>query len=324
MKLLALEAVQNASYYHSRYQQIERYGAELHVLNGLGEAGYWPAGRYRVAGSKHIDNIVAAARRWHATEHFDGVLTFSESGRADHRRRRGGARAARHHPRGRPHQPQQAADAPRARAGRSPAAELSAGDPGRGRAAGGGRVRLPGDPQAHPGRGQQLRLPGGHPGRAPDAVHPGGGRDEPHVVVHDGTRRARPRPARPAHRVLPGRTRDPDGGAGLGRRGLPGLDRRTGSPPKATPSTTTCITLLPPWPRTRSRPSTGSSPSPPGRRASTAASCTRRSASTRGNRTCWRSPSAPAAAGSTTSPGSAPGTARSGPRWRWRAAADPR
>lgn len=80
MKLLALEAVQNASYYLSRYQQIENYGAELFVLNGLGEPGYWHPGRYRVAGSREIGEITTAARDWHAAERFDGVLTFSESG----------------------------------------------------------------------------------------------------------------------------------------------------------------------------------------------------------------------------------------------------
>jgi biotin carboxylase len=80
MKLLALEAVQNARYYLSRYQQVQDYGAELYVLNGLGEPDYWPAPRYRVAGSKHIDDIVAAAAAWHAEQRFDGVLTFSESG----------------------------------------------------------------------------------------------------------------------------------------------------------------------------------------------------------------------------------------------------
>jgi biotin carboxylase len=80
MKLLALEAVQNAGYYQSRYRQIEEFGGTLFVLNGLGEPDYWPADRYRIAGSRHIDDIIAAAREWHATEHFHGVLTFSESG----------------------------------------------------------------------------------------------------------------------------------------------------------------------------------------------------------------------------------------------------
>jgi biotin carboxylase len=80
MKLLALEAVQNARYYQSRYYQIEEFGGELFVLNGLGEPDYWAAGRYRIAGSKHIDDIIAVARSWHAEERFDGVLTFSESG----------------------------------------------------------------------------------------------------------------------------------------------------------------------------------------------------------------------------------------------------
>ncbi len=79
MKLLGLEAVQNATYYQSRYQQIEEFGADLFVLNGLGDPDFWPRNRYRIVGSKHIDDIVAAAREWHAIEHFDGVLSFSES-----------------------------------------------------------------------------------------------------------------------------------------------------------------------------------------------------------------------------------------------------
>ena len=80
MKLLGLEAVQNATYYQSRYRQIVDFGASLYVLNGLGDSDFWPAERYRIVGSKQIDDIIAAARSWHATEHFDGVLTFSESG----------------------------------------------------------------------------------------------------------------------------------------------------------------------------------------------------------------------------------------------------
>jgi biotin carboxylase len=79
MKLLGLEAVQNATYYRSRYEQIVDFGADLFVLNGLGDPDFWPAGRYRIVGSKHIGDIVAAAREWHAAEHFDGVLSFSES-----------------------------------------------------------------------------------------------------------------------------------------------------------------------------------------------------------------------------------------------------
>jgi biotin carboxylase len=79
MKLLGLEAVQNAEYYLSRYRQIEDFGADLYVLNGLGDPDFWPADRYRLVGSKHIDDLIAAARSWHAAEHFDGILTFSES-----------------------------------------------------------------------------------------------------------------------------------------------------------------------------------------------------------------------------------------------------
>lgn len=80
MKLLGLEARQNATYYLSRYEQVKEFGADLYVLNGIGEPGYWADGRYRVAGSQHIDDIIAAAKAWHAEEGFDGVFTFSESG----------------------------------------------------------------------------------------------------------------------------------------------------------------------------------------------------------------------------------------------------
>ncbi|MFF0552168.1 ATP-grasp domain-containing protein [Streptomyces sp. NPDC004311] len=80
MKLLAIEASQNATYYISRYQQIEERGAEVFVLNGIGTEDFWAADRYRIAGSKHIEDIVTAAKQWHAEEEFEGVLTFSESG----------------------------------------------------------------------------------------------------------------------------------------------------------------------------------------------------------------------------------------------------
>ncbi|MFL6136570.1 MAG: ATP-grasp domain-containing protein [Frankiaceae bacterium] len=79
MKLLAIEAVQTSEYYRHRYGQVEGYDAEIYVLNGLGSPDFWPAERYRVAGSKHVDDIVAAARAWHEEERFDGVLTFSEA-----------------------------------------------------------------------------------------------------------------------------------------------------------------------------------------------------------------------------------------------------
>jgi biotin carboxylase len=79
MKLLALEASQNGSYYSSRYQQVEDFGGEVFVLNGLGEADFWPESRYRIVGSKQIDEIISAARAWHEEVSFDGVLTFSES-----------------------------------------------------------------------------------------------------------------------------------------------------------------------------------------------------------------------------------------------------
>jgi len=79
VKLLALEAVQNGTYYLSRYRQLQDLGADLYVLNGLGEPDYWPAEKYRLAGSKHIDELITAAKSWHAEQAFDGVLSFSES-----------------------------------------------------------------------------------------------------------------------------------------------------------------------------------------------------------------------------------------------------
>jgi biotin carboxylase len=80
MKLLGIEARQHAGYHIARYEQVRGFGADLFVLNGIGEEGYWADGRYRVAGSQKIDDIIAAARDWHDAETFDGVFTFSESG----------------------------------------------------------------------------------------------------------------------------------------------------------------------------------------------------------------------------------------------------
>jgi biotin carboxylase len=79
MRLLAVEARQNGSYNLDRYQQVVGLGAELNVLNGEGSADFWPAERYRIAGSAKIGDIVDAAARWHAQASFDGVLTFAES-----------------------------------------------------------------------------------------------------------------------------------------------------------------------------------------------------------------------------------------------------
>jgi biotin carboxylase len=79
MKLLGIEARQHASYHLSRYHQVEGFGADLFVLNGIGQEGYWADGRYRIVGSQKIDDIIAAAQEWHAAENFDGVFTFSES-----------------------------------------------------------------------------------------------------------------------------------------------------------------------------------------------------------------------------------------------------
>jgi len=79
MKLLTIETRQYLSYYISRYRQVEAFGVDLYVLNGEGTPDFWPAERYRLVGSKHVDEIVAQARAWHEQERFDGVITFSES-----------------------------------------------------------------------------------------------------------------------------------------------------------------------------------------------------------------------------------------------------
>ncbi|MBB5958147.1 biotin carboxylase [Saccharothrix tamanrassetensis] len=79
MKLLTVETRQYLQYYHSRYEQVEALGVELYVLNGEGTEDFWPADRYRLVGSKKIDDMIATAKQWHATEDFAGVITFSEA-----------------------------------------------------------------------------------------------------------------------------------------------------------------------------------------------------------------------------------------------------
>jgi biotin carboxylase len=79
MKLLAIETRQYLTYYHSRYQQVEALGCELYALNGEGTPDFWPAERYRLVGTKQIDDMIAVARAWHREERFDGVITFSEA-----------------------------------------------------------------------------------------------------------------------------------------------------------------------------------------------------------------------------------------------------
>ncbi|MEU5694661.1 ATP-grasp domain-containing protein [Actinosynnema sp. NPDC020468] len=79
MKLLTVETRQYLNYYHSRYEQVKELGADLYVLNGEGTEDFWPAEKYRLVGSKDIDKMIAVAKEWHADEHFDGVITFSEA-----------------------------------------------------------------------------------------------------------------------------------------------------------------------------------------------------------------------------------------------------
>jgi len=79
MKLLTVETRQYLTYYHSRYRQVQALGVDLYVMNGEGTPDFWPADRYRLVGSKKIDEMIACAKEWHATERFDGVITFSEA-----------------------------------------------------------------------------------------------------------------------------------------------------------------------------------------------------------------------------------------------------
>ncbi|MGC0314612.1 ATP-grasp domain-containing protein [Kitasatospora acidiphila] len=80
MKLLAIESSQNKEYYKSRYQQVVDLGVDLYVLNGEGDPEFWPADRYRIAGSREAAKLVELAEDWHGSERFDGVLTFNEAG----------------------------------------------------------------------------------------------------------------------------------------------------------------------------------------------------------------------------------------------------
>lgn len=79
MKLLTVETRQYLNYYHSRYRQVQDLGVDLYVLNGEGTEDFWPADHYRLVGTKNIDEMIACAKEWHATEQFDGVITFSEA-----------------------------------------------------------------------------------------------------------------------------------------------------------------------------------------------------------------------------------------------------
>jgi biotin carboxylase len=78
MKLLAVEANQFGEYYRARYRQVVDLGVDLYVLNGTGTPDFWPADRYRLAGTDHVDELIRQAKSWHADVGFDGVLTFAE------------------------------------------------------------------------------------------------------------------------------------------------------------------------------------------------------------------------------------------------------
>lgn len=78
--MLAVEPTHRGSGGLDRLDWIEELGVELFVLHGLGEPGYWPAHRHRIVGSRHIDDIVAAARDWHREQGFVGAFTLVEAG----------------------------------------------------------------------------------------------------------------------------------------------------------------------------------------------------------------------------------------------------
>ncbi|QTC48373.1 ATP-grasp domain-containing protein (plasmid) [Pantoea ananatis] len=79
MKLLAIEVGQFGSYYNSRYEQVEAYGAELFVLSGVAESDHWKAGRFFISHSMNIDDLVRHAKLLHQDFKFDGVFTFAEN-----------------------------------------------------------------------------------------------------------------------------------------------------------------------------------------------------------------------------------------------------
>jgi biotin carboxylase len=58
---------------------VRELGVDLYVMNGEGTEDFWPADHYRLVGTKNIDDMIACAKEWHATERFDGVITFSEA-----------------------------------------------------------------------------------------------------------------------------------------------------------------------------------------------------------------------------------------------------
>jgi biotin carboxylase len=78
VKLLAIEARQWGTYLMPRYEHMEKNGFEVYLLAGEGVPGTWPAEKHRDLGSKALADMLAAARAWHAQEHFDGVFTLSE------------------------------------------------------------------------------------------------------------------------------------------------------------------------------------------------------------------------------------------------------
>ena len=119
MKLLAIEPQQYMHYYQGRYQRAR----DLRRTSCTCSTARAPttSGRPSVTGwsaASTSTTSIAEARRWHAEEHFDGVITFSEFAVTGGRRGRRGARPARHRRAGGGAEPQQVPDAPGLRAGR--------------------------------------------------------------------------------------------------------------------------------------------------------------------------------------------------------------
>ncbi len=78
-KILAIEVGQLGNFYNSRYQQIENYGIDLFLLSGKAETTHWHEGKFFIANSMNITDIINLAQELHKIHNFSGVLTMAES-----------------------------------------------------------------------------------------------------------------------------------------------------------------------------------------------------------------------------------------------------
>lgn len=79
MKILAIEVSQFGNYYNSRYQWVEKYGYEVFVLSGHAEQDHWHPGRFTIAKSIQVEDLIEAACALHVKHQFAGIFTFAES-----------------------------------------------------------------------------------------------------------------------------------------------------------------------------------------------------------------------------------------------------